>query len=201
MCRYILYKFPLTMYFFLASDDDNSVSTVATIIPSPFEWHPLSKQDRDKLACVHSALVSFKPEVIRDACIEFRGDILEDFPAEIFIQRPEILFSLQDILLTNSNQALKSLAAQALSKLCNCLENRFEFCVKVKSSRKDQILLMTGQSDVQDDSFDVNDDESFADQINTTQLKKLQLQPFEFCLMVLSNAVTTLQNTINLRSV
>ena len=60
---------------------------------------------------------------------------------------------------------------------------------------------MTGQSDVQDDSFDAANDESFADQINTTQLKKLQLQPFEFCLMILSNAVTTLQGTINLRLV
>ena len=67
--------------FFLFLDDDNSLATIATINQSPFEWHPLSKQDRRKLACLHSALVSFKPEVIRDACIEFRGDILEDFPA------------------------------------------------------------------------------------------------------------------------
>ena len=28
-----------------------------------------------------NVMVSFKPEVIRDLCIEFRGDILEDFPA------------------------------------------------------------------------------------------------------------------------
>jgi hypothetical protein len=68
-------------FFFLFLDDDNSLATIATINQSPFEWHPLSKQDRRKLACLHSALVSFKPEVIRDACIEFRGDILEDFPA------------------------------------------------------------------------------------------------------------------------
>ena len=67
--------------FFLFLDDDNSLATIATINQSPFEWHPLSKQDRRKLACLHSALVSFKPEMIRDACIEFRGDILEDFPA------------------------------------------------------------------------------------------------------------------------
>ena len=179
--------------------DCSSLGTLATIVPSPFEWHPLSKHDRDKLAFVHSALVSFKPEVIRDACIEFRGDILEDFPAEIFVQRPEILFSLQDVLLTNNNQALKSLAAQALSKLCHRLLRRFDFCTKVKSSRKDQILLMTGQSDAQDDTFDINEEESFADQINTTQLKKLQLQPFEFCLVILSNAVSAMQAVLNLR--
>ena len=93
-------------------------------------------------------------------------------------------------------------------KLCDCLHNRFDFCTKVKSSRKDQILLMTGQADqdVQDDSFDainvdVEDDESFADQINTTQLKKLQLQPYELCVMILSNAVSAMQSVNNLRLV
>lgn len=65
---------------------------------------------------------------------------------------------------------------------------------------------MTGQADqdVQDDSFDainVDDDESFADQINTTQLKKLQLQPYELCLMILSNAVSAMQSVNNLRLV
>ena len=67
---------------------------------------------------------------------------------------------------------------------------------------------MTGQADqdVQDDSFDainvdVEDDESFADQINTTQLKKLQLQPYELCLMILSNAVSAMQSVNNLRLV
>ena len=43
--------------FFLFLDDDNSLATIATINQSPFEWHPLSKQDRRKLACLHSALV------------------------------------------------------------------------------------------------------------------------------------------------
>ena len=73
--------FFLFCWCLLFLDDTNSLATIATINQSPFEWHPLSKQDRRKLACLHSALVSFKPEVIRDACIEFRGDILEDFPA------------------------------------------------------------------------------------------------------------------------
>ena len=77
----ISFHFAGAQFFFLFLDDDNSLATIATINQSPFEWHPLSKQDRRKLACLHSALVSFKPEVIRDACIEFRGDILEDFPA------------------------------------------------------------------------------------------------------------------------
>jgi len=43
--------------------------------------------------------------------------VLQDFPAEIFIQRPDILFTLHDILSVNANQALKSLAAQALTTL------------------------------------------------------------------------------------
>ena len=45
------------IFFFLFLDDDNSLATIATINQSPFEWHPLSKQDRRKLACLHSALV------------------------------------------------------------------------------------------------------------------------------------------------
>jgi hypothetical protein len=42
--------------------------------------------------------------------------------------------------------------------------------------------------------------ESFADQINTTQLKKLQLQPFEFCLMILSNSAMAFQKVTHLRA-
>ena len=91
----------------------------SSIKPSPFAWLPLSKLDRDKISWIHSALTSYKPEIIRDACIELTSDTFEDFPAEIFIQRPEIVFALQDILLVNSNPALKSLAAQGLSDLCH----------------------------------------------------------------------------------
>ena len=184
----------------LEDDALSEVSILATTHSSPFEWHPLTKMDRETLHMLHSALVSYKPEIIRDACIEFRGDVLENFPAEIFIQRPEILFTLQDILAVNANQALKSLAAQCLSKLSQKLLQRWKHCKQIKSGRKDQILLMTGQCEsTNQDTFD-DDDESFADQINTTQLKRLQLQPFEFCLMILSQSACGMQTVNSLRA-
>ena len=160
--------------------------------------------DRDKLSVIHSALTSYKPEIIRDACIELTSDTFEDFPAEIFIQRPEIVFALQDILLVNSNPALKSLAAQAISCLCLKLINRFLLCTEVKSSQKDAILLMTlpQSSGANNDDSNVNesqDDNSFADQINTTKLKRSQLEPYEFCLMILSNAAAAFQYFDQLR--
>ena len=187
-------------------DDDETNTDKPAIIPSPFAWFPLSKLDRDKLSVIHSALTSYKPEIIRDACIELTSDTFEDFPAEIFIQRPEIVFALQDILLVNSNPALKSLAAQAISTLCQKLINRFRLCTEVKSSQKDAILLMTlpqnsttanNKNDTYNESQD--DDNSFADQINTTKLKRSQLEPYEFCLMILSNAAAGFQHFDHLR--
>ena len=169
----------------------------STIKPSPFSWMALAKDDRDKINLLHSALTSYKPEVIRDACIELTSEIFEDFPAEIFTQRPEIVFALQDVLMMNSNPALKTLAAQALSRLCVKLQMRFKLCQKVQSSRKDSILLMSlPQSCHKNDSSvdNIEDDNSFADQINTTSLKRLQLEPYEYCLMILSSAATVFQH-------
>ena len=159
---------------------------------SVFHWHTLSRLDRNHLEAVHSSLTSFKPEVIRDACVEFQGDVTNDFPAEVFLQRPDIVFALQDLLLTNSNQALRSLSAQALAKLCTSLTHRWTFCSKVKSHRQDSILQLmstTGQ-DIDQDSIE---EDSFADPINTTQLKRRQLEPYEFALMILSNVVQAWQ--------
>ena len=157
-------------------DVETETTEKTTIISSPFEWHPLAKLDRDKIALIHSALISYKPEIIRDACIELTSDTFEDFPAEIFIQRPEIVFALQDILLVNSNSALKALSAKALAELCIKLLQRFEVSLEMKSSRKDSILLMTlphsdQTTNVTIDTENVDDDtNSFADQINTTGL-------------------------------
>ena len=159
---------------------------------SVFHWHALSRLDRDHLAAVHSSLTSFKPEVIRDACVEFQGDVINDFPAEVFLQRPDIVFALQDLLLTNSNQALRSLSAQALAKLCTSLTHRWAFCSKVKSARQDSILqlMSTNGQDIHQDGLE---EDSFADPINTTQLKRRQLEPYEFALMILSNAAQAWQ--------
>jgi hypothetical protein len=45
------------------------------------------------------------------------------------------------------------------------------------------------------------DEDSFADQINTTKLKRLQHQPFEFCLMILSSSVSSMPKSANLHAV
>ena len=157
---------------------------------SVFHWHCLSKQDRKHLESLHSALTSFKAEVIRDACVEFQGETLADYLPEIFLQRPDIIFALQDILLTNANQAVKALSAQALSELCTHLNRRWRFCTQIKSNRADSLLPLmsaTTSEDVHDEIMDNDDSDSFADPINTTQLKRRQLEPHEFALMILSN--------------
>ena len=163
---------------------------------SVFHWQCLSKQDRKLLDSLHSALTSFKAEVIRDACVEFQGETLTDFLPEIFLQRPDIIFALQDILLTNTNQALRALSAQALSELCTNLSQRWKFCKQVKSNRADSLLqlMSTTAEDNHDETID-DDSESFADPINTTQLKRRQLEPNEFALMILSNVGLALQDS------
>ena len=69
------------------------------------------------------------------------------------------------------------------------------------SARKDQILLMANQNESMNEDDTMVDEDSFADQINTTKLKRLQLQPFEFCLMILSSSVSSMPKSANLRAV
>jgi hypothetical protein len=125
------------------NDEEDSDDQQLRMMNSNFQWHPISRPDRFKLEAIHSGLISHKPEVIRDVCIELQSTIFEDFPAEIFLQRPDIIFALQDVLLVNSNQALTSGAADAMTRLADKLSNRLELCSKVKSGRKDSMLLLT----------------------------------------------------------
>jgi hypothetical protein len=63
------------------------------------------RPDREVINRIGAGLTSHKPELIRDACEELTADILEEFPVEIFIQRPDLIFALQDVLLLNVSQA------------------------------------------------------------------------------------------------
>ena len=60
---------------------------------------------------------------------------------------------------------------------------------------------MANQNESMNDDDTMVDEDSFADQINTTKLKRLQLQPFEFCLMILSSSVSSMPKSANLRAV
>lgn len=156
---------------------------------SVLPWQSLSKSDRCALeqACVR--LASRKPNEIRLTCEDLAVEATEDFNPEIFIQRPDIMFHLQDILMSSENQSVKALVARVLSKISFKLREKIEFLSDLNQvSTKDNLSSSNRSGTFSDD------EESFADHINTTQLMGRQILVHEFCLLCLSNSSATLSH-------
>ncbi|KAJ3611170.1 hypothetical protein NHX12_021186, partial [Muraenolepis orangiensis] len=61
---------------------------------SMFPWLPLTTTDRHILSSNESSLRSSNPHLVRTTCQLLRDVIMQDFPAEIFLQRPSIVQAL-----------------------------------------------------------------------------------------------------------
>lgn len=55
-----------------------------------FPWHSLTATDRHVLDSTASSLCSSSPHLVRNACSFLLDVVFQDFPAEIFLQRPTI---------------------------------------------------------------------------------------------------------------
>ncbi|KAM4907492.1 rotatin [Sylvia borin] len=98
---------------------------------STFPWLTLTSTDRHVLSSNESSLRSNNQSLIWSTCELLQDVIMQDFPAEIFLQRPKIVQSLLSLLnLAFGGDGRHQLALQAVSclqQLCIFLRRRLNF--------------------------------------------------------------------------
>ncbi|XP_065523985.1 rotatin isoform X5 [Lathamus discolor] len=98
---------------------------------STFPWLTLTSTDRHVLSSNESSLRSNNQSLIWSTCELLQDVIMQDFPAEIFLQRPKIVQSLLSLLnLAFGGDGRRQLALQAVSclqQLCVFLRSRLNF--------------------------------------------------------------------------
>ncbi|XP_039610285.1 rotatin [Polypterus senegalus] len=94
-----------------------------------FPWLALTTTDKHILSSNESSLRSKNPNLIRTTCELLQDVIMQDFPPEIFIQRPKIVQNLLSLLdLTrDGTEYLTFQAVACLYQLCVNLRNRLHF--------------------------------------------------------------------------
>ncbi|XP_076991368.1 rotatin isoform X2 [Tamandua tetradactyla] len=105
--------------------------TVKCLKFSTFPWLPLTMTDRHVLSSNESSLRSSNHTLIWNTCELLKDVIMQDFPAEIFLQRPKIVQSLLSLLtLPFGGDRKHRLALQSVSclqQLCTDLRHRLNF--------------------------------------------------------------------------
>nr|KAF6358982.1 rotatin [Pipistrellus kuhlii] len=108
-----------------------AIQTVRCLKFSTFPWLPLTSTDRHVLSSNESSLRSSNHTLIWNTCELLKDVIMQDFPAEIFLQRPKIVQSLFSLLkLAFGGEGTPRLALQSVSclqQLCMCLRHRLHF--------------------------------------------------------------------------
>ncbi|XP_012712810.2 rotatin isoform X1 [Fundulus heteroclitus] len=98
---------------------------------SVFPWLTLTNTDRHILSSNESSLGSSDPMMVRTTCELLCDVIMQDFPAEIFLQRPGIVKNLLLLLRLGSGKGevsyLQSSALSCLRQLCVGLKRRLRF--------------------------------------------------------------------------
>ncbi|KAM9387382.1 rotatin [Phaethornis superciliosus] len=98
---------------------------------STFPWLTLTSTDRHVLSSNESSLRSNNQSLIWSTCELLQDVIMQDFPAEIFLQRPKIVQSLLSLLNLafggDGRHRLALQAASCLKQLCVFLRSRLNF--------------------------------------------------------------------------
>ncbi|KAG8442249.1 hypothetical protein GDO86_011157 [Hymenochirus boettgeri] len=141
------FKETLTLAESSANPEETSARhcTATCLKFSTFPWLPLTTTDKHVLSTNESSLRSNNHNLIWRSCQLLQDVIMQDFPAEIFLQRPKIVQSLLSLLkLASEKNGTQHLALQSVSclfQLCNLLKRRLHF-------HRDSSFLCTKQ-DVQ----------------------------------------------------
>ncbi|XP_052011428.1 rotatin [Apodemus sylvaticus] len=105
--------------------------TVKWLRFSVFPWLPLTTTDRHVLSSNESSLRSSNHTLIWNTCELLKDVIMQDFPAEIFLQRPKIVQGLLCLVqLAFGGDGKHRLALQSVSclqRLCTGLRSRLSF--------------------------------------------------------------------------
>uniref|UniRef100_A0A8C7YZJ6 Rotatin n=1 Tax=Oryzias sinensis TaxID=183150 RepID=A0A8C7YZJ6_9TELE len=116
---------PTTGYFHKVNE------SVRCLKFSVFPWLALTNTDRHILSSNESSLGSTNPNLVRTTCELLCDVIMQDFPAEIFLQRPGIVKNLLSLLRLSSCKGevnyLHSPALSCLRQLCVGLRRRLRF--------------------------------------------------------------------------
>ncbi|XP_047424746.1 rotatin [Mugil cephalus] len=98
---------------------------------SVFPWLALTNTDRHILSSNENSLGSSNPNLVRTTCELLCDVIMQDFPAEIFLQRPNIVKNLLSLLRLGSGEGEASYlhlpALSCLQQLCVGLRKRLRF--------------------------------------------------------------------------
>ncbi|XP_027738679.1 rotatin isoform X2 [Empidonax traillii] len=98
---------------------------------STFPWLTLTSTDRHVLSSNESSLRSNNQSLIWSTCELLQDVIMQDFPAEIFLQRPKIVQSLLSLLnlafVGDGRHRLALQAVSCLQQLCIFLRSRLNF--------------------------------------------------------------------------
>ncbi|XP_019132082.2 rotatin isoform X1 [Larimichthys crocea] len=98
---------------------------------SVFPWLTLTNTDRHILSSNESSLRSSNPNLVQTTCELLRDVIMQDFPAEIFLQRPSIVKNLLSLLRLGSGKGEASYlhlqGVSCLRQLCVGLRRRLRF--------------------------------------------------------------------------
>ena len=114
--------------------DDNTIdseSIIQDIFPFSSllsEWHTMEKVDRDLLHEVAQRLKNSELAGVKYALQEISAFVLEDFPTELLLQRPNIVLMILDILIQETNLRAKISSVGCLEKMVCKLQSRIHFC-------------------------------------------------------------------------
>ncbi|XP_038067390.1 rotatin-like [Patiria miniata] len=115
----------------LSSSPNSDVGCVKGLTFSTFPWLPLTPTDRHVLISTNSSLCSPRPSLVLNSCEFVSGVVLQDFPAEIFLQRPSITKSLLSLLglkpLSVGDNSIPLSAIKCLRELSTLLLSRHRF--------------------------------------------------------------------------
>ena len=92
------------------------------------EWHTIAKKDREVLDDIVSRITSSKKVEVRSALQELSSFVLEDYPPELLLQRPDIVFAVQDLLILQSDIGIRYSSVCCLERLVQKLQARIQFC-------------------------------------------------------------------------
>ena len=110
------------------TSDDSIINEIFPFASLLSEWHTIEKVDRDLLDEVSTRLKNSETPGLNYTLQEISAFVLEDFPAELLLQRPDIIFSILDMLVQEANFSAKVSSVSCLTKIVKKLQNRLRFC-------------------------------------------------------------------------
>ncbi|XP_063972672.1 rotatin [Diachasmimorpha longicaudata] len=154
-------------------------------------WQPLVSSDRGVLSAVEEALTNkTDSSLIIHTCQLITNVMLQDFPAEVFLQRPSIISMFQNFLKTSEDSEVIRTILKAIHKLTRSLRFRIYYycdpCVANKRQRvlKDQSASSSGNSSQEDLEIDES----------VLQLQQMLIP--NYCIEILTNTLRLLNHQL-----